>query len=288
MSDAILVTGGTGFIGTHLTAALRRSGRTVFVHSQRDGDIAACELPYTGVRHVFHLAARTFVPRSWIEPALYYATNVLGTVNVLEFCRRAAASLTFVSSYVYGPPQRLPIDEAHPLQPYNPYSHTKILAESAVQYYGEAFAIRAAIVRPFNVYGPGQAAQFLIPEVIRQALDPNAAAIVVGDLRPRRDYLYVSDLVSLLIATIDGAPGVYNAGSGGSASVEEVVEAIRRIAATDKPVRSSHQPRANEILDLMADVSRASRELGWRPRVTLEEGLTRTVASMSMMRSDRF
>jgi nucleoside-diphosphate-sugar epimerase len=278
MADRILVTGANGFIGTHLVSALRAAGHDVLGLSHRDGDIATCDLPGDGLAHVFHLAARTFVPLSWTTPAAYYATNVLGTVNVLECCRRAGVALTFVSSYVYGRPQRLPIDEDHPLDALNPYSDTKIVGERLVASYGRLFGVPGTIVRPFNVYGPGQRPPFLIPQIVEQALDARRACIEVKDLRPRRDYLYVSDLVALLVATLTpGGCGTYNAGSGQSISVAEVLDAVRRDVGTDKPIRASDESRVNEVMDVVADVSLARRQLQWQPLVGFEEGLSRTV-----------
>jgi nucleoside-diphosphate-sugar epimerase len=279
MSDAILVTGATGFIGRHLVPALEAAGHRVKAHSRRHGDISSGPLDGDDVRHVFHLAARTFVPDSWSVPASFYQVNVLGTVNVLEFCRRTGASLTFLSSYVYGPPRALPVSESHPLAAFNPYSHTKILAEETVRFYMATFGVQASVVRPFNVYGPSQGHHFLIPEIVRQLLDPANDEITVADLRPRRDYIYVADLVSLLLKTVDaGAGGVYNAGSGESQSVQWIIDTVSELAGICKPIRSTEQPRANEILDVVADVAHASRDLDWRPSTSLRDGLARTLA----------
>src|ERR1039458_310666 len=209
MNDAILVTGAGGFIGSHLVRTLIAAGNRVHCHSSENGNIAACPLDFDGVRHVFHLAGRTFVAESWKEPRGFYEVNTLGAANVLEFCRRRQASLTLISSYVYGKPQRLPIGEEHPVQPLNPYSHSKILAEEIACYYRKQFGVQVTIVRPFNIYGPGQNGRFLIPTLMRQALDPACDRIVVADLRPRRDYIHVRDLVALLLRTMDEeTPGV--------------------------------------------------------------------------------
>ena len=172
MKNEILVTGATGFLGRHLVAALESQGRAVRIHSSAEGDIANCPLPMDGVSHVFHLAARSYVPESWQNPHAFYHTNVMGTVNVLEHCRRNQAALTLISSYVYGQPQRLPIAEDHPLAATNPYAHTKILAEDTARFYEQRFGLALAIVRPFNLYGPGQGHSFLIPSILRQVLDP--------------------------------------------------------------------------------------------------------------------
>jgi nucleoside-diphosphate-sugar epimerase len=276
MGDAILVTGGTGFIGSHLVEQLRRAGHRVHTHSSTDGDIATSTLEFDDVGHVFHLAGKSFVPESWQRPRAFYEVNVIGTVNVLEFCRRRQVPLTFVSSYVYGVPHCLPISEDHALQPLNPYSHSKMQAEETIRQYCAWFGLRAAIVRPFNVYGPGQGACFLIPAIIRQALDPRCDRITVRDARPKRDYVHVRDLVSLLISTLT-RDGVYNAGTGRSVAIAELVQEINTALAERKPLCSMNEERQGEVLDVVADIGRARAELGWEPRVGLAEGLRDTI-----------
>lgn len=279
MDDAILVTGAGGFIGSHLVRTLLAAGHRVRCHSSANGNIAACPLDFEGVRHVFHLAGRTFVPESWTEPRGFYEVNVLGAANVLEFCRRRHASMTLISSYVYGKPQQLPIGEEHPVQPLNPYSHSKILAEEIACYYRKQFGVQVTIVRPFNIYGPGQAGRFLIPTLMRQALDPTCDRIVVADLRPRRDYIHVTDLVALLLRTMDEETPrtVYNAGSGKSVSIRELGSLIAAALPHDKPIVSEDNWRPDEMLDVVADISRAERDLNWHPRVPLADGLRETL-----------
>jgi nucleoside-diphosphate-sugar epimerase len=281
LTDSILITGATGFVGTHLVAELRRHGRRVQTHSRRDGDIARCALDFENVGHVVHLAGRTFVPESWTSPMDFYDTNVMGTVNVLDFCRRKRIPLTFVSSYVYGKPRTLPIDESHPVQAFNPYSHSKILAEQVVGYFADHFGVGATIVRPFNVYGPGQDDRFLLPTLVRQALDPGCARIVVRDARPRRDFLHVRDFNALLLATIDREPGgIFNAGSGQSVGIPELVAAIARATGCDKPIETTDETRPDEVMDVVADISCARAALGWTPAVDLDAGVRDTIAWM--------
>jgi nucleoside-diphosphate-sugar epimerase len=278
-SKNILVTGADGFIGSHLVSALRAAGHVVFTHSRRQGDIRSCDLIYEDVGHVFHLAARTFVPESWSAPLSFYEVNLLGTVNVLEFCRARGASITLASSYVYGSPARLPISEDEPLCAFNPYSQTKILAEETARYYQRQFGIAVTIIRPFNVYGPGQNRRFLIPTILTRAIDPDQAAIVVADLRPRRDYLYVADLIDLLVRTaFRREGGIFNAGSGSSCGVGEVIALVNELLSVPKPVRSDNLMRPDEVSDVMADISRARAEFAWVPGVTLRDGLRRTLA----------
>ena len=285
-SKNILVIGANGFIGSHLVPALRAAGYLVFTHSTRHGDIRNCTLDFEGIGHVFHLAARTFVPDSWSDPLSFYEVNVLGTVNVLEFCRSHGASLTLVSSYVYGPPARLPISEDEPLRAFNPYSHTKILAEETGLYYQRQFAIPVTIIRPFNVYGPGQDRRFLIPSILWQAIDPGQAAIEVADLNPRRDYIFIADLIDLLVRTaFRREGGVFNAGSGSSWAVGDVIALVNGFLPTPKPVRVEGLARPEEVADVVADISRARREFGWEPRVPLPDGLRLTLTWMQQLRT---
>jgi nucleoside-diphosphate-sugar epimerase len=185
-----------------------------------------------------------------------------------------------MSSYVYGPPTRLPVSEGEPLCAFNPYSHTKILAEETALYYQRQFGVPVTIVRPFNVYGPGQAGRFLIPTILAQAVDPEQIAITVADLRPRRDYLFISDLIDLLTRmAFRREGGIFNAGSGSSVGVGEVIALVNELLPTPKMVRSNGLGRQVEVMDVSADISRAREEFGWEPRVTLREGLGETLAS---------
>ena len=274
MPERILVTGAEGFIGRHLVEALATGHMDVVPHSRANGDLVRGLAPTADVRHVFHLAARSLVPESWASPLPFYETNVVGTAAVLEFCRRSGAGLTLVSSYVYGVPQRLPIDEEHPVEAFNPYSHTKILAEHVCRYYMAQFGVRATIVRPFNVYGPGQATGFLIPLLIEQAVDPIAREIAVADARPRRDYIHVEDFVRLLVSTLDcPAGGTYNAGSGVSTGIPDLIGIINGHLGTAKPLVERAGARPSEVLDVVADISRARLHLGWTPRIGLTDGV---------------
>lgn len=280
MSAPLLVTGASGFLGTHLIKALSDRGETVVTHSRQDGDLARMGPNAPAARHVYHLAAQTYVPDSWAHPGTFYATNVMGTIGVLDWCRSHRASLTLISSYLYGTPERLPVGENHPLCASNPYGHSKLMAEQVARFYEQNFGVAVTVVRPFNLYGPGQGQHFLIPTLIRQALDPELAVISVADHRPRRDYIYVDDLVQMLLKLSDmpeSADATYNAGSGESTGVMELAGLIAEIAGTHKPVVSRNELRKNEVLETVADIGKARRELGWSPAVGLREGLERTI-----------
>lgn len=274
----VLVTGAKGFAGRHLLEALAQASIAAAPHDIEDGDLARTPPRQEGVTHVVHLAARSSVAESWRQPASFYETNVLGTVNVLEFCRRTGAGLILVSSYVYGRPRSLPVSEDHPLEAFNPYGHSKILAEEAARYYAQAFGLRAAIVRPFNLYGPGQAGSFLIPALLRQILNPGKDTVEVMDARPRRDFLYVGDFTRLLVLMLQaGAEGVFNAGSGQSTGIGELVDLMNELAGTRKRLVDRQQPRPEEVFDLYADIGRARQAFGWEPRTGLRAGLAETI-----------
>lgn len=287
----ILITGASGFIGQALVAKLRSEGWGVIPLDSTDGDIAnqktLSNLEQESLAHAFHLASKTFVPDSWSNPQVFCHINVLGTINVLEFCRKSRIPMTYVSAYVYGHPDRLPIGENSAIRPSNPYALTKRLAEEACEFYARAYDLPVTTIRPFNVYGIGQADCFLIPTIISQALN-GGKEIMVEDLAPRRDYIYLEDLVTALLATLKTAGGyrVYNIGSGSSLSVREIIEVIQEIAGTKKNVVSRQRVRTNELMDVSADISRAGADLGWHPRCSFREGIENIIRSEREKRHD--
>lgn len=229
------------------------------------------------IDHVFHLAAKTFVPDSWRDPQSFYQTNVSGTVNVLDFCREKSVPLTYVSTYLYGQPEKLPISENHPIKPSNPYAHSKHLSEQLCQFYAKEFCVKTIIIRPFNVYGIGQSERYLIPYVIQQVL--HNVSIKVENLSPRRDYLYLDDVVDFLVLSMMSPKwfSVYNLGSGYSLSVQEVICAVQKILGTNKKIVSEDKVRKNEISDVVADISNAKNDIGWSPRYSFSQGIQKIV-----------
>jgi nucleoside-diphosphate-sugar epimerase len=273
----ILITGATGFIGRALSSKLKVQGYDTILIGSADGDIACKDtvnkLADSDITHVFHLAGKTYVPDSWAHPDEFYRTNVLGTTNILEFCKSLRISMTFVSSYVYGHPETLPIKESSRIRPSNPYALSKRLAEEACEFYAHTHELAITAIRPFNIYGIGQDNRFIIPSIIRQVLVEKE--IKVHDLIPKRDYVYLEDLVSALLATLRQPKGynVYNVGSGVSISVKEVIDIIQEVANTNKRIISDCDVRPNELMDVVADISKAQIDLGWRPHYSFKEGI---------------
>lgn len=277
----ILITGATGFIGRALSKALKNQGYDLILMRSANGDIARLDTfdQYrdADISHVFHLAGKTYVPDSWSNPQAFYQTNVLGTTSVLEFCKSRRVPLTFVSAYIYGHPEILPIKEDSRIQPSNPYALSKRLAEQACEFYSHTHDLPISVIRPFNVYGLGQDEKFLIPSIIRQAL--TGEKIVLQDLEPKRDYVFLDDLVEALTATLVPSDGykVFNIGSGSSLSVKEAVDIIQDVAKTKKEVVSEKKVRSNELMDVVADISKAQKILGWYPRYTFRQGIERMI-----------
>lgn len=275
----VLVTGSNGFIGRQLVSALKRKGLTVLEFDREDGDISECEFSFAEVGHVFHLASQTYVPHSWEKTYDFYRTNVLGTVNILELCRKHTCSMTYISSYVYGAPQYLPVNEEHPIQPASPYNHSKLVAEEICKYYSDTFSIPVAVLRPVNIYGAGQRGEFLIPTILKQVLDPASDVIKVMDTRPRRDYLYITDFIEGLIATLKTDKfEIFNIGSGYSVSVGEIIQTAQKCAGVDKAVQSENIERKNEIWDVYVDIERFKERFHWEPKISFEEGISKCIS----------
>lgn len=271
----VLVTGASGFIGGHVVARLRADGYETIAVDRTWGDIsvAATWRGFPPADAVVHLAARSFVPDSWESPAGFLRTNLSGTVEALEYCRTHGAHLVFLSSYMYGDAVRQPVHESSALVAKNPYALSKKLADEACQFFAERLGASVAVLRPFNIYGPGQSETFLVPTILRQL--ESGTEVRVRDLDPRRDYIYVADVVEAIVRAVAARPGfnVLNLGSGRSHSVAELIDTIQQVWGTDLPVTSDGVRRPDEIMDTVADISLAEERLGWKPRFTLRQGL---------------
>jgi nucleoside-diphosphate-sugar epimerase len=280
IKNKILVTGASGFIGSALVRSLAERKIPFITLDEGQNDVTKKEsfdFPFSNqVAHVIHLAGKTFVPDSWIDPDSFIHVNTQGTENVLEFCRKNGCSISYISAYIYGNPVINPINEDHPVNVNNPYALSKKMAEEICLFYARHFHVPVSIIRPFNVYGKGQNSAFLIPEVIKQAT--SSAKIHVKDLVPKRDFIYVDDLVDLIIKTFEKkAQGIFNAGFGKSFSVKELIDTVQKVLNTQLPVSGDNVERKNEISDTVADISKARKELQWSPATDLETGIRKMI-----------
>jgi nucleoside-diphosphate-sugar epimerase len=286
----ILVTGASGFIGKNLCQKLKERGHEINALFSLHGDISESHTldKYHGkVDKVIHLAASTFVPNSWEKPDEFFKVNALGTMRVLEFCRNNNSALIFISAYLYGIPDKVPTSETELPKPNNPYAFSKYIAEQACLFYSGYLNIPSLIIRPFNVYGPGQPDHFLIPTIINQVIENKQ--ITVLDLHPKRDYVYIDDLIEFIIMALDFElknAEIVNIGSGVSYSVNDLIQVIQRISGTNLPVFSKNEVRFQEISDVIADVNKAATLFCWKPKTTLEVGLKHCVSYSKLKLSD--
>jgi len=271
----VLVTGSTGFIGQQLLLKLRSCQYDIIEVSSLNGDIAD-KVTWSHFDHadvLVHLAGSTFVPDSWKDPYSFLKTNFIGTVCALDYCRQHDVKLIYLSSYLYGNPSLLPILETAPLVANNPYALSKKMAEDVCRFYAEFYRLKITIFRPFNVYGPGQSEHFLIPSLINQVLAGNT--ICVKDLEPRRDYVYIDDLVDAIMKAVDSDINfeIFNIGVGISYSVAELINIIQNIKGTNLMVESAGERRPEEVMDTQADILKAREILKWFPKYSLRAGL---------------
>ena len=281
----VVVTGGAGFVGSHVAVWLAERGfKVVAVDSLERasavrrleeagvplvvGDVRFVDLPPADA--VVHAAAYISVEESWERPYDYMWNNAAATARVAKQCAERGARLVYISSAaVYGEPVRLPISEDHPTRPLSPYGLSKLAGERVV----EMLTPGAAVLRLFNVYGPGQTGPYAsvitkFLERARRGLPP----VIYGDGGQTRDFVHVSDVARFVEVVLDrGASGVFNVGSGRAASIRELAGFVMSLAGLDGgPVYAP--PRPGDIKHSVADITKA-RGLGWEPRVGIEEGL---------------
>jgi NAD dependent epimerase/dehydratase len=309
----VLVTGADGFIGSHLTELLIRSGADVTALVQYNsfnswgwidkldkdllssikvvsGDVRE----YDGVKKIvkgqeviFHLAALIAIPYSYHSPMAYVRTNVEGTANVLEAAREYGVEklIHTSTSETYGTAIYAPIDESHPLHGQSPYSASKIAADKLAESYFRSYNLPVVTARPFNTYGPRQSARAVITTIIVQALS-NVKELNLGDLLPTRDFTYVADTVRglVMIAQCENIGGeTINIGSGSEITIGDLASKILGLMNAEVKIRHDDErmrPSNSEVNRLLADNQKIKKLTLWEPKYSLDEGLMQTIEWM--------
>ena len=304
----ILVTGASGFIGSHLTEFLCKLGYDVraFVHYNSSGswgwldstpikkdieivrgdirDFDSVSNAVKGVDTVYHLAALIGIPYSYESPLAYVKTNIEGSYNVLESVKRHGVGRVMMTSTseVYGTAKYTPIDELHPLQPQSPYSASKISADQIALSYFNSFNTPVVIARPFNTYGPRQSARAIIPAIAVQLLN-GRKNIELGSVTPKRDVTFVKDTVAAMhtIANEDSFIGsAVNIGSGTEYSIRDFFEKLCSITGTKAEISQSEErlrPQKSEVHRLLCNNQKIISSTNWKTNYSIEQGLAETV-----------
>ena len=299
----IVLTGGAGFIGSHVASALLAGGHEVIVlddlsHGRRENVPAGARLIETDIRDpdlaglltelrpdiVNHHAAQAAVQIS-VDDVIFDANvNILGGLRLIEACRAAGVQKLIYASTggaAVGEPRYLPVDEQHPVAPLSPYGISKHTLEHYLEYYGHTHGLRYTILRYANVYGPGQdpEGEAGVVAIFSHRMLRGQPITIYGDGEQTRDYIHVADIVQAnLLALEHGDRGMYHLGSGVETSVNTLFAHLARATGYKQPAQYA-PARKGEVRRICLDASRATRELGWQVALPLEAGLAQTVES---------
>ncbi len=292
----VLVTGGAGFIGSHIVDRLAgecavtaldnlSTGKeenlpegAIFVKGDlRDAGLVKKTIKDADIDVVFHIGANASVPHSTEDPRYDFETNALGTFNVIEACQDSnVEKIVYASTAaVYGEPIRTPIDEGHPLQPISPYGASKLAGERYGFAFKETYGIDFAAIRIFNTYGPRQPRYVMYDFIHKLRRDPSLLE-VLGTGEQIRDYCYVSDMADAFVLVAGHGRGVYNAAGGSPTSIKELAELMVSIISPEAEIRYGGKTWAGDVNTLYADITRI-RELGFEPKVGFEEGVRKMI-----------
>lgn len=304
----ILITGGAGFIGSHLAEFLLKKNYNITVfdryNSNNDwghlenskfkkdirvilGDIRdydSTKKSLNKIDTVFHLAALIGIPYSYVSPLAYIKTNVEGTYNILEAAKENNVNQTIITSTseTYGSAKKIPMNEAHPLSAQSPYAASKIAADQTSLSYYRSFGQNVKIVRPFNTYGPRQSARAVIPTIISQLLGKNKN-LKLGNVKPTRDYTYVEDLCNAFYKIANSKKligNVTNVGSNNEISIKELSNLIMKKLNIYKKIEVSSErkrTKASEVDRLVCDNRKLLKNTSWKVKTKLENGLIKTI-----------
>lgn len=308
--NKILITGAAGFVGSHLSEKLSDLGYSivafdrynstndfVWLNKLRKKNKKNCEFVLGDIRDydsvfkamkgcdtVFHLAALIGIPYSYHSPLAYLKTNVEGTYNVLEASKQYNLKNIIITSTseVYGSAEYLPINESHPINSQSPYAASKSAADQLSLSYFKSFGLPVKIIRPFNIYGPRQSERAIIPTIINQALS-SKKNITLGNLKPLRDFNYISDVVNAFIKVMKSKKiigEVVNVGSNKKISINDLCKKILELNNQNKKIKINFKrkrPKLSEVDQLQCNNKKIIKLISWTPKIKLKEGLKYTI-----------
>ena len=272
----ILITGGNGFVGKNLSKYLKKYKYELFlvngkIHIDLRYFSQVAQLPKCDL--IIHLAADSFIPDTFENPQKFYENNILSMLNILEKAKLDNSSVIFLSSYVYGTPQYLPIDEKHPRSALNPYAQSKIICEDLCFAYNRDFNVPITIFRPFNIYGPNQKKSFFVSKVFSSI---DQTEILLDNPKPKRDFIYIIDVLKAIHKAINKNSiqfNIYNLGSGKSISMKAAAETICKITNSFSKLKFNNIERRGEIFETVSDLQKIKKDLSWVPETSFSEGI---------------
>ncbi len=306
---SILITGGTGFIGSHLAEYFVRKNFNVTVYDKYNSnnsigwikgspfekkinvvlgdvrDFGHLEKVVKKNRFVIHLAALIGIPYSYVAPRSYIDTNVIGTYNVLEACKNHKVERVIITSTseVYGSGLIFPMNEKHPTNTQSPYSASKLAGDNLAYSYAKSFELPLTIIRPFNVYGQRQSDRAIIPTIISQLISKQKK-LKLGNLHTRRDYTYVNDLCDAYYKILKmkkiNRGEIFNTGSEKNFSIIEIKKKIEKIIGIKKDIvvdNSRLRPKRSEVNTLLASTKKIRNFSNWKAKTSFENGLKETI-----------
>ena len=285
----IIITGHTGFIGTFLTQKLisspykitgiSRTKQKQFSIKQKQRDlnkITNSDIPKNSI--IGHLSANADFALCQKKPKECFLTNVVGTEHLLEIARKKDCKLLFLStSHTYGVPRKLPINEDHCREATSIYSATKLQGEILCESFSKTYGMDITMVRLFSVYGPKSPKYSLISRIIKQLLEKNELRL--GNLFPKRDFIFIDDVVRALIMLLKQIKGfnTFNIGSGSTTSIQTLCNKLMKLEKKTIPIIPEKTLlRKDDIPEIRSDISKI-KQLGWEPKISLDEGLKRTL-----------
>ena len=288
----VLITGANGFIGSYLVDKLNEKGYNVSIliksiNSDRRykeknkikiiiGDIKDKNLNLNSFNLIYHLAALTNMKECYDDPQKAFKENVEGTINLITKMNPKCKFVYISTLGVYGEPKYFPVNEDHPTYPIEPYAASKLAAENFIMGYCKSRKLNYCIARLFNVYGPKQNTEFLIPKIITQIIRSNK--IQLNNLDSTRDFIYIDDVIeALYLISEHGKNDIYNVGTGKETSVGEIIELLKKITHNNiKQEIFRKRGFKNSVRRSVADITKIEKDIGWHPSTNINDGLIKT------------